>query len=135
MPDLGATSAEITILRWLVELNQTVERGQPLMEVETDKAIMPVESIVSGVVRELLVECNQSVEVGQVVALIETDGPEPSAAPPEPQQLPALRSNTEEPTQPALPLTFKERPRSGGLFSRNRDRKSADASDSESNRP
>ena len=49
MPDLAATESEIRIARWLVKAGEKVERGQPLLEVETDKAAMEVESVVSGV--------------------------------------------------------------------------------------
>ena len=73
MPDFGTTSSEVTVLRWLVEPGQRIERGQPLMEIETDKSTMEVESIVTGVVREFLVDCRQSVEAGQVIVIIEVE--------------------------------------------------------------
>jgi len=44
MPDLATNESEIRIVRWLVEPGQEVQRGQPLLEVETDKATMEVES-------------------------------------------------------------------------------------------
>ena len=61
MPDLAATESEIRIARWIVQPGQKVERGQPLLEVETDKATMEVESVVSGVLEE--VRC-QADEIG-----------------------------------------------------------------------
>ena len=52
MPDLATTGSAMTLLRWLVELGEPVQRGQKLVEVETDKAAMEVESTVTGVLRE-----------------------------------------------------------------------------------
>ena len=52
MPDLGTTQAEVKIVNWLVKIGQTVSRGQPLVEVETDKAATEVESFASGVLVE-----------------------------------------------------------------------------------
>src|SRR5207244_2402038 len=75
MPDFGTTSSEVTVLRWLVEVGQRIERGQPLMEIETDKSTMEVESIATGIVKKFLVDCDQSVEVGRVIVIIEVDSP------------------------------------------------------------
>jgi pyruvate dehydrogenase E2 component (dihydrolipoamide acetyltransferase) len=74
MPDLAATESEIRITRWLIELGQKVKRGQPLLEVETDKATMEVESVVSGVLEEVLRQASESVSVGQVIAALEVEG-------------------------------------------------------------
>jgi pyruvate/2-oxoglutarate dehydrogenase complex dihydrolipoamide acyltransferase (E2) component len=49
MPDLATVDATVTIVGWLKEVGQQVKRGEPLLEVETDKAILPVESPVFGV--------------------------------------------------------------------------------------
>src|SRR6476646_805362 len=73
MPDFGTTSTEVTMLRWLVEPGQRIERGQPLMEIETDKSTMEVESFVSGVVKEFLVDCGQSIAAGEVIVIIEVE--------------------------------------------------------------
>lgn len=73
MPDLAATESDIRIARWLIELGQRVERGQPLVEVETDKATMEVESVASGVLAEVLSAENETVSVGQVIAAIEVE--------------------------------------------------------------
>src|SRR3954454_22022235 len=81
MPDFGTTSSDVTVLRWLVEPGQRIERGQPLMEIETDKSTMEVESIVSGVVRECLVDCGQSIEAGEVIVIVEVET-SPANSPP-----------------------------------------------------
>ena len=68
MPDLSANEAEIKVVKWLVEPGQTVKRGQPLLEVETDKATVEVESITSGVLVEICAAKDEKVGVGQVIA-------------------------------------------------------------------
>ena len=80
MPDLATTDSEIRIARWLVETGQKVERGQPIVEVETDKATMEVESVASGVLAEVRAAANDAVSVGQVIAVLEVEGPSPAAA-------------------------------------------------------
>ena len=71
MPDLATTEGtELGIGRWLVEIGQSVKRGQPLLEVETDKAVQEVESIVSGVLKTIHVPPGQKVAVGTIIATI-----------------------------------------------------------------
>jgi len=71
MPDLSANEAEVRVIQWLIEPGQPVQRGQPLLEVETDKASVEVESIASGVLRETCAEPDEAVEIGRVIAVIE----------------------------------------------------------------
>ena len=73
MPDLSATEgSEIAVTRWLVELGQPVKRGQPLLEVETDKAVQEVECIANGTLKAVHVPAGASVAVGTTIATIET---------------------------------------------------------------
>ena len=48
MPDLSTTGSPIKVVRWLVAVGEFVERGQAVLEVETDKATMEVEALNSG---------------------------------------------------------------------------------------
>jgi pyruvate dehydrogenase E2 component (dihydrolipoamide acetyltransferase) len=48
IPQLGQTVEEVTIIRWLVEDSAKVRQGQDILEVETDKAVFPVEAPASG---------------------------------------------------------------------------------------
>jgi pyruvate dehydrogenase E2 component (dihydrolipoamide acetyltransferase) len=91
MPDLATTDSEIRIARWLIETGQKVERGQPLLEVETDKATMEVESVASGVLAEVRAGANEAVSVGQVIAVMEVEEGSPAAAAPA-----AIAPNTRE---------------------------------------
>lgn len=75
MPDLAATESEIRIARWVVEVGQAVRRGEPLLEIETDKATMDVESPVSGTLLEVRAAAGSDVAVGTVIALLDVEGP------------------------------------------------------------
>jgi pyruvate/2-oxoglutarate dehydrogenase complex dihydrolipoamide acyltransferase (E2) component len=50
IPKLGQTVEEVTIIDWLVKDGARVEQGQSVLEVETDKAVFPVEANASGVI-------------------------------------------------------------------------------------
>jgi pyruvate/2-oxoglutarate dehydrogenase complex dihydrolipoamide acyltransferase (E2) component len=71
MPDLSTADETVTVIKWLVEVGQSIKRGQPLMEIETDKAAMEVESFATGELCEIHVQPEEEVEVGAVIATIE----------------------------------------------------------------
>jgi pyruvate/2-oxoglutarate dehydrogenase complex dihydrolipoamide acyltransferase (E2) component len=74
MPDLSATEgSDILIKRWLVTVGSRVKRGEPLLEVETDKATTEVESAAKGTIAEILAEPEARVAVGEVIARIEAE--------------------------------------------------------------
>jgi pyruvate dehydrogenase E2 component (dihydrolipoamide acetyltransferase) len=70
MPPLGQTSDELRIVSWLKKEGDSVEQGEPLFEVETDKAKLEVESFSSGVLRKILHKADEVVEVGTLIAYI-----------------------------------------------------------------
>ena len=71
MPDLATNEGvELGISRWHVEVGQTVKRGQPLLEVETDKALQDVECIANGTLKTIHIPAGQKVPVGTVIATI-----------------------------------------------------------------
>ena len=73
IPDVGTTVDEIEVVRWLVEVGQHVELGQPLLEVETDKAMMELESIAAGTVKQLIAQPGQEVATGDIIAIVESN--------------------------------------------------------------
>ena len=74
MPDLRATEgSDILVRRWLVTEGARVKRGQPLLEVETDKAATEVELVATGTVLEILAAPDVKVAIGEVIARIEVD--------------------------------------------------------------
>jgi pyruvate dehydrogenase E2 component (dihydrolipoamide acetyltransferase) len=74
MPQLGETIIEGTILKWLKQEGETIERDEPLFEISTDKVDTEVPSPVSGTVSRILVEEGQTVPVGTDLAEISEDG-------------------------------------------------------------
>src|SRR5690348_6451162 len=78
-----------TIVKWLKAEGERVEKGEPLFEVDTDKATQEVEAEASGVLLKIAVESGE-VAVGQTIAVIGDEGEEVSveaeAPAPEPQQ-------------------------------------------------
>ncbi len=77
MPDLGQTTAEGKILRWLKAPGEKVARGDHLLEVETDKVTMEVESYVSGYMRQVLAAEGQMVSAMTPIALVSDSVAEP----------------------------------------------------------
>ena len=68
---LGEVMEEGRIVVWHKQEGDRVERGENLLEVETDKATMEVESTVSGVLQKILVAAGETVPVNATLALIE----------------------------------------------------------------
>ena len=73
MPDLGQTVGEGKILKWLKKPGDKVSRGEFLLEVETDKVTMEVESYVSGYLRAILIGQGQMGSALSPIAIV-TDG-------------------------------------------------------------
>lgn len=70
MPKLSDTMEEGTILQWFKKEGDYVQQGETLFEVETDKAVMEVESFVSGVISHILVKEGEIVPVGTPIAIV-----------------------------------------------------------------
>jgi pyruvate dehydrogenase E2 component (dihydrolipoamide acetyltransferase) len=118
MPDLATTDSEIRIVRWLVEPGQEVQRGQPLVEVETDKATMEVESVAGGVLGEVRSRAGDAVSVGDVIAVLEVEGGAPAAAAIAPA--PVAKAAPPGAIPPAAPLPDRAAGGPRGMFARNR---------------
>ncbi len=92
MPSLGADMDAGTLQEWLVAPGDTVQRGDPMAVVDTDKAAIEVESFQEGVVGELLVAPGTRVAVGAPLARMTTtpDVVPPPTPAPEPAPVPAV---------------------------------------------
>jgi len=81
MPALSPTMEEGTLAKWLVKEGDTVQPGDVLAEIETDKATMEFESIDEGTVGKILVtEGTENVPVGTVIAILAGEGEDVSSA-------------------------------------------------------
>jgi pyruvate dehydrogenase E2 component (dihydrolipoamide acetyltransferase) len=124
MPEVLAGSTEAALQAWLVGVGDTVAIGQPLAEIETEKAMVEYASEIEGVLVSLLVEPGESVSVGTPIGVIAAAGEEvdvssllagdgggsgtaAAPAPPEPETAPAapIPPVPAPPSAPAPPST------------------------------
>jgi pyruvate dehydrogenase E2 component (dihydrolipoamide acetyltransferase) len=71
LPELGENIEQGELVRLMISPGAKVAEGQPVMELETDKAVVEVPSSVSGVVKDILVKQGEKVKVGQVIFTLE----------------------------------------------------------------
>jgi pyruvate dehydrogenase E2 component (dihydrolipoamide acetyltransferase) len=109
LPELGENVEKGDVVRVLVNVGDLIEKDQPLLELETDKATIEVPSNVSGKVTAVKVKAGENVKVGQAVLTVEEGGAAaPSERPSGSDE--AKKENAQkavaepaEPTQPAAP--------------------------------
>jgi pyruvate dehydrogenase E2 component (dihydrolipoamide acetyltransferase) len=94
MPALGVAQQKGTLLKWLKAEGQSVAKGEPLMEIETDKATVEIDAAASGILARVAAKPGDEVPVGQTIALILA----PNEALPTKQAAPAV-----SPVLPPLP--------------------------------
>ena len=73
-PDIGEGLTEGEIVRWLVKEGDEIKEGQPLVEVETDKALAEIPSPRTGVILKILAKEKEIVKVGQVIIIFGEKG-------------------------------------------------------------
>jgi pyruvate dehydrogenase E2 component (dihydrolipoamide acetyltransferase) len=81
MPQLGETVSEGTIAAWHKQAGDAVEKGDVLLDVETDKVATEIEAPASGVLARIDIPEGDTVDVGTVLAVIAIDGEVVEAAP------------------------------------------------------
>ncbi len=89
LPELGENIEQGDLVRLMIAPGADVKEGQPVMELETDKAVIEVPSSVSGVVHEIRVKEGDKLKVGQVIFTVENGAgakaQAPQAQPPQAQ--------------------------------------------------
>jgi len=114
MPKLSPTMEEGQISRWLKKEGDKVAMGEPLAEIDTDKATMEMQALANGVLRKIIINEGQSAPLGQLIAVIGDANEDissllseaPAAAAPapaqkEPQPKPAEPAPVPQPTPQA----------------------------------
>jgi pyruvate dehydrogenase E2 component (dihydrolipoamide acetyltransferase) len=113
LPELGENIDQGDLVRLMVSMGASVTAGQPVMELETDKAVVEVPSSVTGTVKEIRVKEGQKVKVGQVIftvengagAKVKTVAPKaPAAKAPAEQPAPVAKPPVAQPAAPAAPV-------------------------------
>ena len=85
LPEVGEGITSGTVVGVLVAVGDTITQDQPVLELETDKAVVEVPSTVAGVVQEIRVSANEEASVGQVVLVVGEAGEAQAEAPAETQ--------------------------------------------------
>ncbi len=80
VPRLGLTQTDGTLVRWLKHEGDTVTKGEPILELMTDKATVEVEAPASGVLIRILHREDEVVPIGETVAFISLPGEETAPA-------------------------------------------------------
>ena len=105
MPQMGYDMQEGTVVRWLKAEGSKVELGEPVAEIETDKAVVEFESYASGVLHKILVTEGSTVPVGEAIALVGEAGEAMAEAPVAEAPTPGPQpEEAAEPTGEPIPL-------------------------------
>ncbi len=118
MPTLGLTMEEGTINQWLKKEGDKVQKGEPLIVVETDKAAQEVEATADGVLARILHPEGAAVPVGTTIAIIAAEGEKVDASSLDGQgaqakqaEQPAAAATSAPATTQSLPPRSRRRPR------------------------
>src|SRR5229473_4069888 len=82
MPKMGDAMTEGKVVRWYKKSGDVVKKGEPLLEIETDKVNLDLEAEQDGTLGNMAAEAGQMVEVGGVLATILGEGEKAAPAPP-----------------------------------------------------
>ncbi|MFD1205895.1 MULTISPECIES: 2-oxoglutarate dehydrogenase complex dihydrolipoyllysine-residue succinyltransferase [Sporosarcina] len=86
VPELAESITEGTIAKWLKQPGESVDKGEFIVELETDKVNVEVISEEAGVIQELLASEGDTVEVGQVIAVVGEGSGSPAAPAPKTEE-------------------------------------------------
>ena len=82
LPELGENIDQGDLVRLMISPGASISEGQPVMELETDKAVVEVPSSVTGTVKDVRVKEGEKIKVGQVIFTLENGSGSPQAAAP-----------------------------------------------------
>ena len=80
LPDLGASTGEAEVVVWLKTVGESITAGEPVLEVQSDKANVEVEATISGTLARVLAEEGQILKPGDPLAVIAEPGEPRDAA-------------------------------------------------------
>lgn len=112
MPKLSPTMEEGQIARWLKKEGDSVSMGEPLAEIDTDKATMEMQALTNGVLRKILINEGESAPLGQLIAIVGEPDEDISAllseAPSQPASKPAIATASQAETPAATEPVAQE---------------------------
>ena len=115
-PDIGEGLTEGEIVRWLVKEGDEIKEGEPLVEVETDKALAEIPSPRTGVILKILAKEKEIVKVGQVIVVIGEKGEDLAVPSPKPKSV-GVVGELEEAPEEAPGVTVQVEPIKTALVS------------------
>lgn len=101
VPELAESITEGTVAQWLKQPGESVEKGEFIVELETDKVNVEIISEEAGIVQEHLAAEGDTVQVGQVIAIVGSGSGAPAAAPSAPA-VEAVQKVEAAPVAPAV---------------------------------
>ncbi|HCK64812.1 MAG TPA: hypothetical protein DHW49_00970, partial [Anaerolineae bacterium] len=109
MPALGMAQETGTLIQWLKKPGDTITKGEPLMEIETDKATVEIEAPASGTLSSITAQAGDVIPVGQRIALILAPGESESSATPlsTPQPVSTASTSSKPQTFSATPVAAR----------------------------
>ncbi len=108
MPQMGYDMHEGTLVRWLKSEDDEVSLGEPIAEIETDKAVVEVEATAAGLLRKILAAEGTTVPVGQPIAIIGEAGEDIEGLVADDSSSDDSEASAEEPTGIPLPPPIVE---------------------------
>jgi pyruvate dehydrogenase E2 component (dihydrolipoamide acetyltransferase) len=103
MPALEMAQETGKLIAWRRKEGERVAKGEPLLEIETDKAVMEVEAPADGILAGVRAVAGADIPVGQTIAWIVAPGEDPPAEDASSAAVPAARAGAREKTEPAHP--------------------------------
>jgi len=95
MPALGMAQETGTLIQWLKSAGDSVTKGEPLMEIETDKATVEIEAPATGILSSITAQAGDVIPVGQRIALILAPGESDSTPSLQPKPAPVSSPKTD----------------------------------------
>jgi len=106
VPTLGESVTEATVAKWLKKVGDSVERDEPLVELETDKVTLEVNAAASGTLSEIAADEGSNVEVGGLLGTIGDGAAKPAAKKAEPKKAEPKPVAAPQPA-PAAPVALE----------------------------
>lgn len=104
MPKLSDTMTEGTLIKWHKKVGDSVEIGDILAEIETDKATMEMEAFDDGTITEILIQEGEKAPIGGILAILDGDSDELATSAPAAATVAPSTATTTQPTAVAIPL-------------------------------
>jgi pyruvate dehydrogenase E2 component (dihydrolipoamide acetyltransferase) len=93
IPKIGLVMENARLVRWLKAVGDMVQQGEPLLELETEKSVVEIESTESGRLVEILLQADQEARVGDRIAWLENNAPGAVAKPEVPAVADRIKSS------------------------------------------